>query len=125
MKKAIGMALLTIGLTAASVFAAGSIDNSVWKATMKDKDGTQSDMLIFANGQFISTKCVPYGYGSTPYKVSPAKESAQWSTTQNSGKDKTSWTGELKGDTMSGKFTHVSADGTQSTSDWTATKQPN
>ncbi len=120
MKRIILSAIVMAGFSA-GLYAANNLEGSVWEAKFDDQQGTE-DTLVFVNGQFVSTKCVPYGYKTSSYSENQSSDATQWKTEQKSGKDKMSWTGAAKGNTMDGQFVHTSADGSQSTTKWSATK---
>ena len=115
------MTLAAVGLTAGWLHAATVLDDTVWNAKFDDADKTE-DTLVFVDGKFISTKCVPYGYKTSGYTASKAADATKWSADQKSGADKMSWAGESKGDSMSGQFVRTTPNGTKSTVKWTATK---
>lgn len=116
---------LTLALLAAPmalVQAAGDLDNSAWHMSEKGKKGT-ADTLLFINGQFISSECVPYGFTGGSYTSSAQGDGMVWSSTQmNSDNEKMDWKGEVKGKQITGSYSYLDKKGKTSVQEWTAQK---
>ncbi len=113
----IGAVMLGMGLAGAAMAATG-VEGTVWKATLGDGQQT-ADTLVFVDGKFVSTKCVPYGYKMSSFST----DGATWHAEQKSGSDKIVWTGQVQDKQMTGQFVRTSANGEKSTTKWTATKE--
>ena len=67
------------------------------------------DTLVLNKGKFSSTACIPYGFGTVPYRV----EAGTWIANMESPKEgKAHWHAEVTGDSISGKMTWTKPDGT-------------
>jgi hypothetical protein len=96
--------------------ATTSAEAGTWKVQVSpDSDAAAKgekefeDTLVLNKGKFKSTACVPYGFGTVPYKV----EAGTWMADMESQKEgKTHWHGEVSGDSISGKMIWTKADGT-------------
>jgi len=112
----IGIMILVIGLAGAIPLEKGKISPEVgsWKvkitpdpvaAAKGEKEG--DDVLTFKDGRFHSTGCDSYGFGDAPYKMDGNKWSAD---TESKTDGKIHWSGDVKGEAISGKMTWTKLD---------------
>jgi hypothetical protein len=104
-----------------------SLDGTSWKAELSgNKKKHESDQLVFKNGQFTSTECVPYGFNGGAYEITNQSGQSVWTSTQKNKKGETmTWQGtwDGKSNTMSGEYKFMNKKGKlEEQTGWTATK---
>jgi hypothetical protein len=123
MKRVFAMILgLAILMPVSAAMTDSSLDNSAWKAMEKGKKGHE-DHLLFMNGQFVSSGCVPYGFTTASYTTAPEDGQMKWSATvTNADNEKMVWTGKTAGDKMTGQYVYTDKKGKSWTQEWSAQK---
>lgn len=99
----VAVAFVAMALFAASSMAAPTmLDGKTFQGSMK-QEGKKAipDSFSFARGQFHSTACDPYGFGSAAYTVQP---DGRFEATTVSPTDGTiQWRGKISGDQLEGE----------------------
>lgn len=114
-------AMMIVGICAASALSAADLDGTAWRISEKGKKETED--LIFVNGQFTSSGCVPYGFLTSSYSSTKQDDVIKWSALQsNSDNEKMVWNGQASGTTIKGKFLYTNRYGKTTTSDWSGKK---
>lgn len=97
--------LLVLALTALPAYAAGgALDGKTFKGKVwTEGDPGDPDSFIFKAGEFRSTACDQYGYGSAPYTVSDKNGVKSFTaTTKNKNGAEMHWEGSVKGNDIEG-----------------------
>ena len=120
MKPFIGLLVAgLVGLGAAAAHAA-ELDNTAWP-TVETGKKANGETLLFINGQFTSTHCVPWGFFTVPYTAKKEGEVVRWSATQTNAQGETmAWTGEARGKAMSGQYVYTDKNKKAYTTPWTS-----
>ena len=91
---------------------AGDLDGKVYvgEAGEKGKAANEKDEITFADGQFHSKGCDPYGFGKGAYKAKAKDGTISFEATTTSVKEgKIQWTGTIKGDALDGHYVWTKA----------------
>ena len=107
---------------------AGELDGTEWKLKEKGIRGVllfwRTDVLQFANNQFTSAECVPYGFKTTSYNSSKEGDKVTWNSLATNDKgEKMDWKGTKSGELMEGMFTWTKANGQSKVYAWKASKK--
>ena len=90
--------------------SASSLDGRRFEGVVLERGKTSgdADTLIFERGQFRSTACDRYGYGSGPYRASVAGDSIRFEAeTESAQYGKLRWAGYIRGEKLDGTLTIV------------------
>lgn len=114
-------AISGIGFMGPELVQAADLDNSAWRISEKGKKDTED--LIFVDGNFTSSGCIPYGFGTTAYTSFKEGDAIRWTTTQmNKNNEKMVWNGSAKGKEISGAYVFTDKNGKTWTSEWMGKK---
>jgi hypothetical protein len=110
--------LFAPGLSFAST---GALDGTAWRIHAKGKSDTED--LIYVNGNFTSSGCVPYGFYTSPYASTKQDKTVGWTASQrNTAGEKMEWKGEASGDKIKGFYRYTDRRGKLFTEDWEGEK---
>jgi hypothetical protein len=119
MKRLIGAVMLAVVALGARA-AAAELDNSAWPALETGKKAN-GETLLFINGQFTSSHCVPWGFSTTPYSAKKEGDAIRWTSTLTNGDGETmAWSGEARGKAMTGQYVYTDKNKKVYTTMWTA-----
>ena len=85
----------------------GSLDGKVFVGHIGPKGGKADgqDEIVFLNGQFLSTGCSEYGFGSAPYDVSASGDRVAFKAVTLSPKHgQIEWEGQIQGDRLEATY---------------------
>ena len=119
MRKSLFVAALAgLSILAAGASWAGELDSTAWR--IHEKGETETEDLIFIDGRFTSSGCIPYGFISSDYSSSKDGGNVKWQATQtNKDMEKMAWTGQTKGKEINGTYVFTDKKGKSYTSIWT------
>ena len=117
---------LTLGILSSVIFAAGlcraaDLDSTSWRIHEKGK--TETEDLIFIDGRFTSSGCIPYGFISSSYSSTKSGDAIKWDATQmNKENEKMVWSGQAKGKDINGTYVFTDKKGKTYTEEWLGKK---
>ena len=94
----------------------GALDGMTFTGTVTEegKKKGDKDSLVFADGQFVSEACVPYGFGKAAYSAKKEKTGTAWHSEVPSSKhngEKLVWDGVVTGKSVTGTMVWVKSNG--------------
>lgn len=125
MKHAFRLMLVSSALIVFSgihLHAEENLDKSAWTVYEIGKK-KPVDTLIFLEGKFTSSNCIPYGFYSEKYQSAENGKSTAWTASlSNEKNEKMEWSGEVKGKKMTGQYVYTNKNGKKQTLEWKAKK---
>ncbi len=106
--------LLTLSTQSASASPEGLLEGKTFRGevTQKSDNSSDPDDFTFANGQFSSSTCSKYGYGSGEFSVEERLGQTLFNAeTANEAGDRIKWSGSVQGDKLIGGARRVTKAG--------------
>lgn len=109
-KKHVTCLLLAVMMWGGIVKADESLDGTKWMMHGEGQSD-QWDLLLFDDEIFTSVDCFPYGFKPGKYETTSEGKVLSWIAVQyNKKKERMTWKGERKGNTMTGSYEWLAGD---------------
>ena len=121
------MSVVLLLLTAQSVVASPEslLEGKTFRGEViqKSDNSSEPDDFVFANGQFSSSACTKYGYGSGEFSVEERLGQVLFNAeTANEAGDRIKWSGSVQGDRLVGGARRITKSGAVYPMEFTGTE---